>query len=531
MKRNVLTAAAFGMFFAFVLPLQTYLGNASDYAFGGGRLAVECVGWAVLLAALAFALFSACDRLADGFLPVVFTALLVYAYLETGPLAFGIGELDGDAMPELGDLLRKIWDGALLGVLVLAAAFLFRWCRAFAPFVALAVLTLGLCSLLDVRSADAGAPAPSSSGSIAPSEAITRCLAYSPTRNVILLVPDSVPANVAADALAADPTLAEKFSGFTAYRNNVGMSHCTSRGVPGLMTGKYYLDEICDRAEYQMSAVGPDSCLQAFKDHGDAIFCTFDFLSFGYTTGAVAPEMRPATEGLSPAVCRASKGIPYLSVLDVVEFRLVPFAAKGRLLFSKLHRSKASRKNARESYSSEFVLYPRLAAAPVADDPRQMFCKFHTNGAHMPILFDADGHPAPGLRDDGETLRFAVSNVLVGLSRLFDAWREKGVYDKSFIVIAADHGSPLAPHREGAHPKASAALWVKPDGATGPVAVSDLPTGHAKVAALLRAACAGPLDRAAVEGILRTEERTFRYADHGKVVDQVFHADGSFEVR
>ena len=532
MKRGLL-ALSFGTFFAFVLPLQTFLGNVSDYPFGIGRMLGESAVAAIALAAVAYLLVAASDRWLRGWLSPVLTGVLLAAYVETAFLGFGIPEINGELPPELGVVSRKVWDAAVLGAIFIAIVATCRWTRKWMHFVALGVLAMGLASLADVRR-DPGAPGEpvlaEGEGGLAISSEIVANVRYSPTRNVLLFVLDTMPATVASEIMAADPALAAHFPGFTAYRNNIGMHDCTKRGVPALMTGRYYRPGE-STPEYMMSVLGTNSLLQTFRDRGDAIYCILDVLSYGYTTAKVGKHVA-RTEGWKPAAVTPSTEIPYMNILDVTAFLVMPFALKEKFLFQKLH-SRKTLENVNEHFVNEHVMYPALAEKPVSDDPRQMFGKFHTFGSHMPLMFDCDGNPVEERRRDSDVLRQAVSNALVHLSRLMDAYREKGIYDRSFIVVTTDHGSKLTPHPEKSHGQASAVLWTKPEGAADPFADSETPTSHARIAPLVRRAAGGPLAPDEVEALLRVDgDRLFRYIDRDDdnvVYDWIFHADGTFK--
>ena len=88
----------------------------------------------------------------------------------------------------------------------------------------------------------------------------------------------------------------------------------------------------------------------------------------------------------------------------------------------------------------------------------------------------------------------------------------------------------VAPHGPGHHPSESAVLWVKPEGATGPLSYCGTPTGYAKVSAFMKSAATGRPDAAAAESALRVEHRLFRYQDSDdRYHDIVVGPDGSVE--
>lgn len=500
MRRDLLLAVSFGAFFALVLPLQTYLGNGSAYPFGLGRLLLEGFALAAALTAAVFALLRFGGRTAP-YLGAFFTALLVCGYLETGPLSFGLPELSGDLPDSLAAAGRKAWDGAVWTVLVLGFVAAAKAVRRGIALIASSVLVLGFASLFDVRPEETASDEPGGGG-YEMSVDIINAVEYSPTRNVLLFVLDNVDTFVAADLVRRDPALAEKFPGFTAFRNNVGMHDSTKLGVPGIMTGRYFEPGRGALVNYIMSVFGPDSFLADYKAHGDAIYAMFCTCSYGFTTAEIPPErQRVKAESSGPVFCRKTAEVPYLCLGDVLAFRILPFAFKRQFLATKLrHRETVWRVD--QAYDHEQTVFPVLAAAPVADDPRQMFAKFHTHGGHPPFLFGADDY------------RTAVARALERLGTLFDVLRGKGVYDTAFIVVAADHGAQQT-GRADEPLKSAAMLWVKPEGDRMPFAVSDVPTSHAKIAPLMRTVCTHRLDRGEIAALLRTEERFYRQRDRG----------------
>ena len=507
-----LIALSVGAYVALVLPLQTYLANATDYGFGLGRLLGEQALLAVVVAVVAFALLCLSERWLNGWLAPVLVAILVCLHLETGPLSFGLPELNGELPRELKSVSRATVDGIVLLAVVASLVGTFRWNRSWLHLLASGLLLMGGASLLDVRQTDErvdGGRAVAD-GRLEAAEDIIRSFHYSRERNVLLLVLDSMPASDAARVMERDAALARHFPGFTAYRDNIGMHTRTRTGVVGLMTGNY-LGEQEDLMDYKMSVFGPDSILRHCQ--GYDVFCMIDYFTYGFTNvDAPASEKVVAEAPVGPAVFRNSTEVPGLSLSEVCVFRLLPFAFKGKYL-DHVVRAKRVQSDDGAGFEHECFLFPHLAKCPVGDGPRPVFAKFHSHGSHSPFYYDADGLP---VRPAPEQVLFenSVSNCLVHLSRLMDSLRQRGLYDKSFIVVAADHGASQSVPAPGREPKASALLWVKPDGADAPFRISDLPTSHAKVAPLLKQALAHPVDGSrAVDGALRSEKRVYQTFD------------------
>lgn len=527
----LVTAISLGAFLALVLPFQTYLANTSNYEFPFARLALQQLVAGVGLTLAFFALFWLSDRWLRGWLQALFVAALVALYLESGVLSVGLPEIDGNLSPMFDSAARKLWDAAVIVAVFVAFLTTRRLTRGWIHWVAAGVLVMGLASLADVGGDEMSEATvesvPGMRGNFILNSDVLDKLEYSPTRNVLVLVADSVTATDVAEILDADPALASHFPGFTLYPGNLGVLEGTSRGVPSLLTGRLP-EPGGSLARFSVSVFEPGSLLRDFDAHGDAMYCMLDLFPYGYTTAAAEKRMplKPS-EGL-PVVFWHSRDVPYMSVMSVVEFRIIPFAFKGKYLYAKMHSRRA---NGEKLYVHEHLMYPKIGARPVSDDPRQTFAFLHSYGSHLPFVFDADGNRVTGGKKGYPMMREAVSNVVVSLSRLMDTYRERGIYDRSFIVLCSDHGSDFAKCREGSHPRASALLMVKGDGWDGDLRTSDAATTHLNVTALVRAAREKSPTREESDRILSAERRTLRiYDKHRKTyTDYVHRPDGSVE--
>lgn len=100
--------------------------------------------------------------------------------------------------------------------------------------------------------------------------------------------------------------------------------------------------------------------------------------------------------------------------------------------------------------------------------------------------------------------------VMKQLGGLFDAYREKGIYDNSMIVVMSDHGPHTSSYEDGELPdKARPFLWIKPVGAAHAFRTSRLPTGHAQLAGLLRAASRKTLTEGEIEELIQADVRRY----------------------
>lgn len=521
MKKSVslIIAASLGLFLGVILPLQTYLANSSLYPFSVWRLVGESLVLAIALASAVFVVLLACACL-GGYVHAIFTALLVCVYLESAFLSANLPEINGGFIKELASVGRGIFDLGVWALVIVAMIAFTRFLRPYFHFIALAVLLMGVASLFDVKSDEDVSPSADAGSSSLSSgfewqNDVIRNVRFSAKRNVLVFILDSLPANMAENALNEDPELKAKFVGFTAYSDNIGMHDCTKRGLPGIMTGKYFEPGVTSSAEYPMSMYGEDSILVPYVKAGAAVSFSPDLMPYGYTNSKIVERQQVVGKQKRgwTVLLKRSTEVPYLSVLDVVVFKLAPFVAKAPFLYAKIRHDPMFEK-AESVFWHEHVMYPLLAASPIDDTAPLSLGVFHSWGAHPPLKFDLEGNRIDGDAMGVEkSINLEIRNALIHLSRLFDALKARGLYDNSTIVVTADHGLDFAPCADATPPSKSAVLWVKPEGASGQFVSSPLKTSHVKIAPLIKAACERAPTAVEIGDILHTERRLYRNQD------------------
>lgn len=528
---NIAIAVSLAAFLCVVLPVQTYMANASLFVFTPGRLAFELTVLFVAMVAAVWLVLATLGRFLGGFLQAVFVAALVCVYLESGILSAGLPEINGGFLPALAVRSRMIVDLAVWAVILVGFLAAARWMRAWLHWIALAFLVLALASLFDVRREQAPASAQTTEGGLSSGfewqRDVIENFRYSPKRNVLVFILDSMPGNMSYDFVTSNPELVRKFAGFTAFTNNVGMADCTKYGLPGLMTGRYFEPGVSSAADYPMSIFGEESFIVPYVKKGDEVFFVNDLLPYGYANGPITKRL-PVTgrqkHGWAALLLR-SKEVPYLSLFDTVVFRLSPYCAKAPFLYSKIRHDPMMGRD-ESVFWYEHVMFPILARAPLSGSAMTLGV-FHSRGAHPPLLFDPDGKAYPRPRVDPGMVGELVSTPLRHLSKLLDTLRGRGLYDSSLIVVVADHGINLVPFARGHHPSESAILWVKPEGAKGPFAAVSRPTGYSKVSVLMRKAAEGPLDIRAIGDALEEQDRLYRYQLGDGFGDHIVGPDGT----
>ena len=293
--------------------------------------------------------------------------------------------------------------------------------------------------------------------------------------NLLVLVLDSVDADQFAQALAEDPDLSRRLEGFTWYRNAMGLSDPTKYGLPALLTGQAYTQPV-DYAGF-IAAAYTDAPLYTMLagDVWDARFFT-DSRYVSLDAGVVDNLAREELAVDDPAGLTRD-------LIRLCAFRYAPHFLKPQLWM----------------YSNVFLPYAQAQGEPVYEvtDPafdarlreegleatvERAFRLIHLTGMHPPYTMDADCQ----YQAQGVTAQEQMRGCLRLAEDYLEQLRALGVYDRSAVLILADHGTDTV-HRP--------LLLLKRPGDTGEMAVNDAPVSYADLpatyVALLTGAQAG----------------------------------------
>lgn len=478
-----LVSAAFAFFFAFAMPLQTFRGNSEMFAYGIGDLLPELL---VLWAAL-FAISFAAEILTEPFLGRVaclgFATATVFGYLESCVLSFGLPQLNGELWLLCRPSIRQYLDLWLFagGTIVLFV------CRkrvyGCLHWVALAMLLLGVACIFD-----AGGQKQKSMEKTAfddgfcPAFDMVKSTALSTNRNVIVLIVDSVPADIVDSVMASNASLASHFRGFLAFKNNIGMHDTTTRAMPSLITGRY-LEKDTGYFDHIGSFWGEDSAIKSFFDANYDLYVRM-YVGESYTNHRKYQSPAGNPPGSRFALLRYTNCEPYMTLADIVGFKLMLYRRKHWLIVNAIRAGKRKAYAELKNLTREWELYPLLNEIQISEQPdRPVFCLFHSEGVHIPVPKDGNGSDLQKPDESREAIRDYLPYVLGYVAKFMDHLRELNVYDNSMIVIAADHGI--------LYDAKSTMLWVKPFGAKGAFKSHPAPTSHCRLSDLLKASVRG----------------------------------------
>lgn len=525
-----LTALTLTVLMQVALPIQSYWANQSSYPFVFGALARAVAlrfFWMFVLTTAAVSLLTRCfGRWVLG----TMLAFAVCVYLESGILSAGLPDLNGDWW-FFQNRTRALWDAAVWASVFVVFAALHPVIKKRYGLVAVCLSVMVGASMFDVKREEQADTSKLIVHDFASIETVIRSVTYSTNRNVLLFVIDSLEREQA-HAIMEDPVtgpeLREKFIGFTEYLDNVGAGHNSLIGVANLFTGNYpeNLDGLFD---FFTSVYSSQSALLDYLDEGSDVYLATEALGYGYCNHQDTPKGRGQVS-VPPRGCFKTPGQDGQgwTLSGIARFRWLPFAAKAQYAYL------SERSMPEPDFNlHEWVVYPLLKEADIQSEKGTLVF-VHTHGVHGPILYNRDGKRLPQVGSGDEACKEIGMFVMRQLADLFDDYREKGIYDKSLIVVLADHGTqgdnqlPSETLPKNGRPF----LWVKPDDSRHDFKSSNLPTSHARVSALLREASRKTLSEDEVEKLLQSPRRKYRNL-HGGVgpewEDWIVDDDGRIE--
>ncbi|MDT8450892.1 MAG: sulfatase-like hydrolase/transferase [Wenzhouxiangellaceae bacterium] len=479
------------------IPLQIY--TANQYEFGASLydifpLLLSAAGVLIAVSGL-IALFL--PRRMHRALLALGAALAALVWIQGQLLIRNYGVLDGSPIDWMGWPGRAVFD-SLLWITVLALALIQR--RRVARHAGL--LALGLLLIQ-------GVPAGWLAYRYEPPPEFHRYnfseeqkFAFSPERNVIIVVLDAFQSDVFGRLLETEPALNEDFDGFTWYRNALAGYSKTYPSFVLMLAGKWY-DNHIPIQDFVNDSLADDSIVRRLKDLGWRVDL------FPHIKRVLPPLPEIADNVIASIDCRTVR-FESGKLADLGWFRISPHPVKPFWLngyewrlASKLLQTCIADKNTATA-SGESMLSdntPRHAALRFlrqAQTETQLTLErpglklYHLMIPHAPFHLDQDlevGQLPAGEEGFMRQSRGAVEVV----KRFFQTLREHEAYDQSMLIVVSDHGGgeyidPLAlnaleknvPARHMASGLALA--LIKPPSARGRLRISDAPVSLADLA-------------------------------------------------
>lgn len=502
-------AFALSLLMQVALPVQSCVSNQSAFPFTPWELCAGLAACFLLSLALETACLGVLSRCFGRLVLSLAFAFAVCVYLESGILSEGLPSLTGD-LTFFADRTRGMKDAAVWCGVFAVVLGLHRWLQSWLGVAGWCMSLMSVAAMLDVKpelKADTSNLLVHDFSSV---ESVIRNATYSTNRNVMVFIVDSLEtqqAHAIMEDAEAGPRLREQFRGFTEYTNNVGACEYSLPAVANMMTGNYPASAM--DPDFYASVYAEGSVLKDYLEAGYAVYSGTTALGYGYTNRKQHQEIAGTEVSLWDIHSQGNAG---WGLTAFCRFRWIPFIAKAP--YARLVG--IGRRVVEDVADRETTAYPILAQGAIAPSEKGSFLLLHTAGVHVPIFFNRHGEHLSRENSCEEGCIESGIFVLGQLGRLLDDYRERGLFDKSLIIVLADHGhhgrewtswnGPESEFPGNARPF----LWIKPPHCTHPFMGNGAPTTHARLCLLLKEALERDLDDSRIQGILSAEERVYR---------------------
>ena len=442
-KQRLLNAlpVSFAVAYTFCLfqPLEVFIKNNSFLPFGIGALTPQLI----LLALGVFVGLGACLTLLRGKIHNAFVSLsvgfLICGYLQCNLLNVDHGTLDG-ANVAWHDYRVKTVLNLLLWVFLILLPFLIHylfpkvWKYAARALAALLVVAQTVALIVMLLTSDSLYD--NSRNGYLKREGIYD---VSENNNVVVFLLDRFDNKYADAILAAEPALENALGGFTFYENFVGSYSRTYPSVAYLLTG-VRTDYTQKPREYLENAFTTSPFLKALREGGVEARVYTDV---PYTIGN-AEWLIGTVENAAPPMELPPRGRILSAMMILSSYRWTPEALKPYFhyytndYFTYVYNDPNAEYDV---YSSDDVRFRAdlVSQGLTVRNNASTYLFYHLSGSHEPYYMDAAGNRAE-FASDREGLLQQTRGDIGTLLLYIEQLKEKGLYDKTTLIVTADHG-------------------------------------------------------------------------------------------
>lgn len=479
---SFLVAFLVGFLTCIYIPIVTYLNNVNEFSFDGAELLTGMSGPFCLATVFFWMLLFVSDKLFPGDnqcwrgksfkvtpVHVLLLAVMFTIWLEGAFLSKGLPSLTGEA-GLFQSRRRMVVDSAVwLSAFCVALA---GW-RRLAPKAITAVAALAVLLLAGLG--DAYISRGEKIRIYADYNFVMNNLQFNTERNIIVIVADAFPTDIAAKILRNNSSLADEFEGFILMENNLAPGGQTTWAIPAILQGHIY-----DGGDYKQFAdrafTGTDSLMKKFPDY-DLFFSSLLPRFCGiFSRGHLSGEAKVRLDLNSQIYLQLS-------------FRFLPYPLKKWLNHkaSLLHNwgtDALSPLNANVA-----GVYHKMASSLDKVTKKPTLHLHHYAGVHLPVQKDKNGNR---INDEDQFTEQGLMQAgeweLSSLAQFMGLLKQKGLYDQTTVVLMADHGDGV---ESRSHHFFYPLFMVKPPARYESLSYSTAPFSSVYLPSLLQALISG----------------------------------------
>lgn len=275
----------------------------------------------------------------------------------------------------------------------------------------------------------------------------------SKNENVLIFVLDSFDSGLFNEVISADESYKSPFDGFTYYPDTLGCFNSTDLALPEIMTGVAYKNQE-NYADYMIQNLSSNPLYERMlhEDWNMGIYSTSYLIPCDFV------------KQLTNVVCLdrvriSSKRKLIEDMYRLVGYKYLPYELKKYVWFdpAEINNLKDiddemsdSLAYAKKSFDWSNEVFMNQIESMDTSMNQNVFRLYHIKGTHVPFLTDEFGRSTDVEPIDTQDVAsyedsvvkdttVAKGNIYI-LNKYFEALKEKGIYDKTTIIVMADHG-------------------------------------------------------------------------------------------
>jgi len=251
----------------------------------------------------------------------------------------------------------------------------------------------------------------------------------SPEDNTIIFVLDTMDEVYYQDFVKENPEYTKILEGFIHYDNTLSSGAHTTIGFPSMFTGIPFTKEDT-YSKYKEEVWADSSPLKMLSSKGYDVGMYSEAILFSEVNADYFSNFNAQQASVGSWKYFARK------VYQLVSARFFPHYLKKYVWMDTAEFDDAMEKSSNYSINDpRFISDYRENGISILKDDDKCVRVYHMRGAHKPYLVDGNG-----LKKEGAEREETVQGCFTMIGEYLESLKDLGLYDKSTIIITADHG-------------------------------------------------------------------------------------------
>ena len=249
-------------------------------------------------------------------------------------------------------------------------------------------------------------------------------------KNFVIFVVDTISAGMFDEVLCEDPKYADVFDDFTFYTDTMSVYPYTIYSVPLILTGKTVSTSGISYTDFCTDAYNNSPLFTELDQRGYDINLYGNFIRWA---GDPNFEIKNAEFVYG---CNIDFG-NFSEMARYLWFKFAPYTLKELADIESIDLQFVTAANQDVFVWDNDIFYHNVKDnSNLEKQQRKTFQFIHTEGAHMPFIYDENVNKVDGGTSYNESVKATITTIKAYIDRL----KANGLYDNTAIVIAADHG-------------------------------------------------------------------------------------------